>query len=961
MDKLFDDTHEGFLIKYYDRTKLIGENATFKVIVRHGEDIGCQDDKIFSYKTFLEKFSNSEIKAKNKVEEKESKLKIQAGGKLSKEKKSIEFDLFTDFENLDEENIIVGAVNQAVTETKKEEPLKTSKKIEDFGEKIGGARKDLYAAYCDLMKTATEKEIEKVPLSKSFPAPNYKKLLENGIERWKVDAVRALRDTIRMKPKKYSWKIAEWVEETANLRDMSINILENQWTAEDFSEELEKMKKHESEYSFTMSNSRGIAEKIEDKILVYQVMGHEKDCSALAFTESYRYRTDDGDYSIELIEMHGADRYRILVYGATKTDAIERYKNRDRHEEKTPRNKKNPFKVYSWRGGNYYFIGCKVGKEYVEIQSPFEKTEEAYAYMNAHQEELEEKLEKYRDIPYERESENTPRTGKSKRSGNVTPEQFQETFGFRGVEFGEWVENKNRQEDLNKAYDALMDMAEVLNLPPRALSLNGSLGLAFGARGRGGKNAPLAHYEPVKVVINLTKKNGSGSLGHEWFHSVDNYFGRKEKNLAESMITHNVNQVSSQNVSSEVMEGFKMIETVINQSELMERCKNLDKRRSKEYWTLPEEMAARSFEVYLKSKLEEKGIRNDYLVNYRNEESWEKATENGYKMEKTYPYPTAAEMEDIKAAYEYLFDCIRFKAQDKEYELYSARAENIQEKLKESKLLFDRELTTKQTAIKKMSEEVFGIELKYFEGSPELHGKYDEKLDLMYLNENAETSLDWTFWHEAFHIMKKHDPELYEDILKHVESHEFFTNQQIEEYREAVKQPKMNKSKVMEEMLADAFADMKTGRRIVEKISKENRSLAQKLADFTKKLLNGVKRFFNAKEVQEKYPEVALTDRQFKNFVERVEENICSVQNSKINIIEESKGYKILTATHIPNSPYKYSPQKQRNFDTESAKELIKKYPSDVVQEVIQGLSPFGHKNKNYGKEVIQGIRNYGR
>ena len=704
-----------------------------------------------------------------------------------------------------------------------------------------------------------------------------------------------------------------------------------------------------------MSNSRGLAEKIRDKILIYEVMGHDRDCSALAFTESYSYRTDDGDYSMELIEMHGADRYRTLGYGSTKRDAIERYKNRDRQEEKMPRNKKNPLKVYSWKGGNYYFIGSKVGKEYVEIQSPFEKVEEAYAYMNAHQEELEEKLEKYRDIPYERESENTRRIGKLKRNGDVTPEKFQETFGFRGVEFGEWVENKNRQEDLNKAYDALMDMAEVLRLPPRALSLNGSLGLAFGSRGRGGKNAPLAHYEPVKVVINLTKKNGSGSLGHEWLHALDNYFGRKEKNMAESMITHNLAQMYHPNVSTEVVEGFKMIEKVIDKSELMERCKNLDKRRNKKYWTLPEEMAARSFEVYLKSKLEEKGIRNDYLVNYRSEESWKKATENGYKMEKTYPYPTSAEIEDIKAAYEYLFDCIRFKAQDKEYELYSARAENIQEKLKESKLLFERELTTKQIAMKKMSEEVFGIELKYFEGSPELHGKYDEKLDVMYLNKKAETSLDWTFWHEAFHIMKKHDPELYEDILKHVEKHEIFTSQQIEEYREAVKQPKMSNSKAMEEMLADAFADMKTGRRIVEKITEENRSLAQKLADFTKKLLNGVKKIFDATENVEKYPEVALTDRQFKSFIQRVDENICSLQSDKGKLAKNSVGYKIL------QSPYKYSPQKQKIFDTESAKKLIKNYPLNAVQEVIQGLSPLGHKNKNYGREIIQEIRSYGR
>jgi len=69
------------------------------------------------------------------------------------------------------------------------------------------------------------------------------------------------------------------------------------------------------------------------------------------------------------------------------------------------------------------------------------------------------------------------------------------------------------------------------------------------------------------------------------------------------MISHCVNRFESENVSSEIMEGFKLVSKVINQSGLAERCKNLDKRREKEYWTLPEEMLARAFEVYLKEKL----------------------------------------------------------------------------------------------------------------------------------------------------------------------------------------------------------------------------------------------------------------------------------------------------------------------------------------------------------------------
>ncbi|WP_254895556.1 LPD5 domain-containing protein, partial [Salmonella enterica] len=111
---------------------------------------------------------------------------------------------------------------------------------------------------------------------------------------------------------------------------------------------------------------------------------------------------------------------------------------------------------------------------------------------------------------------------------NVTPEKFSDAFGFRGVQFGNYVEGPRRQSDLNRAYDSLMDMADVLKVPPKALSLNGRLGLAFGARGKGGKNAAAAHYEPDQVAINLTKGNGAGSLAHEWFHALDNYFGQHD-------------------------------------------------------------------------------------------------------------------------------------------------------------------------------------------------------------------------------------------------------------------------------------------------------------------------------------------------------------------------------------------------------------------------------------------------
>ena len=92
-----------------------------------------------------------------------------------------------------------------------------------------------------------------------------------------------------------------------------------------------------------------------------------------------------------------------------------------------------------------------------------------------------------------------------------------------------------------------------------------------------------------------------------------------------------------------------------------------------------------------------------------------------------------------------------------------------------------------------------------------------------------------------------------------------------------------------------------------------------------------------------------------------MEENICGLQTDKGKLMEKSKGYKILTTVNISHSPYKYAPEKQRKFDVETARELLKKYPSESVKEAIQKLSPLGQKNKEYGKEILKEVKSYGR
>ncbi|TET01629.1 LPD1 domain-containing protein [Burkholderia cepacia] len=112
---------------------------------------------------------------------------------------------------------------------------------------------------------------------------------------------------------------------------------------------------------------------------------------------------------------------------------------------------------------------------------------------------------------------------------DIAAEELLNEFGFRGIEFGNWVNQRERQEVVNAAFDAFCDMADVLAIDRRQIGFDGKLGLAFGARGRG-KFA--AHFEPGLNVINLTKTSGAGWLAHEWGHAFDRLAGQAKKSYA---------------------------------------------------------------------------------------------------------------------------------------------------------------------------------------------------------------------------------------------------------------------------------------------------------------------------------------------------------------------------------------------------------------------------------------------
>lgn len=193
------------------------------------------------------------------------------------------------------------------------------------------------------------------------------------------------------------------------------------------------------------------------------------------------------------------------------------------------------------------------------------------------------------------------RVGEDYRKGkNVSEKEFANEFGFRGVQFGNWANQADRQAAVNNAYDSFMDLAKVLGVSPKALSLNGELGIAFGSRGSGKANA---HYEADEVVINLTKTRGAGSLAHEWWHALDNYFAR-QANVPKGFATAD----KRIKMCEQMRQAFDDLIDHVEKSDY-----NTRSRKRGNYWGDPIEETARLFGEYVVDELAKRGERNHFL------------------------------------------------------------------------------------------------------------------------------------------------------------------------------------------------------------------------------------------------------------------------------------------------------------------------------------------------------------
>ncbi|EMV7714724.1 hypothetical protein AADS44_004876 [Escherichia coli] len=550
-------------------------------------------------------------------------------------------------------------------------------KIEDFGEEIKGAAKHRYAQLAETLgKTLEDRDYATQPLSKLFPKPDYAKLASEGADADTLAMIALYRSDI---PAKTKHNTAGWGESVKKVRHSVSEMLNGTVSAKRLAEWMEG--RMPSRYADTWQLLRTLPPSQMDKASAYRVVSGVYQAAG-----GKRYDPPQKLYSLRNKDNKGSNLFFSesrdeLLTKAKAWFAEQEEKSRAKGDEKTAPSPddKISFDVYrNTRSGDIFIA---YGKNKMRVRGGFKSASDARKYIDSHRDELVRHVKEMREISREeqRNATNRDRTGPERRKGDVSPEQFSDAFGFRGVQFGNYVEGPRRQADLNRAYDSLHDLADVLNVPTKALSLNGRLGLAFGARGKG---KAAAHYEPGEVAINLTKGNGPGALAHEWFHSLDNYFGRYDVSTDGKITSGGDYMTEAQRagrvfkdgryvdaeypVRQEVYDAFKGVMKAINSSDMPRRSALLDEVRSKPYWSTDVEMAARAFERYVQDKARTAGVENDYLVNIR------KAPE--HNTDNTWAYPTNAELDGgIRDAFDHLFSTLKTRKTDKGVAFYSRK------------------------------------------------------------------------------------------------------------------------------------------------------------------------------------------------------------------------------------------------------------------------------------------------
>lgn len=495
-------------------------------------------------------------------------------------------------------------------------------KIEnEFGKKIGGSRRDQWnPAGIDLNDLSSMNDAEQAEFIKKdnvWPKPDYQKMKDDGIMIEAVYFIKTVRDSIAPKPVFANAAKELYVEAVSKIRDKAMAVR----TADDISGF--KSVVLDDPYFVPDRTSRYFVKPS----VAFSNIGASKVLHAVQTNASrlgYEIRKKKFLYSEEkkaLIELSP-----VIIRTTGNPDQFEK-----------PYSDRNKGCMVKNGSGSYFYEGlllddarslpegryllrvntCTYAGEFGSKDEALEFAQNlANALMAAVP--VKKKATKKQTFCYQR-LENLVQSGQDATPQGISGNDYIDGFGFYGGEFGNWLNQDERQKNLDMCYVSFLNLAKALDMENTGVSLGGKLSIAFGARGKG--NA-LAHFEPLRSVINLTKLRGAGSLAHEYGHAIDFIIGKEMldgRSFAERYDSYS-GRAKLRNICPEAYDLLSAMFYNENgrYTAYYEESKKMAACYSKQggYWDSAVEMFARAFACYIKDKLDVLGIRDDYLCGH---------------------------------------------------------------------------------------------------------------------------------------------------------------------------------------------------------------------------------------------------------------------------------------------------------------------------------------------------------
>lgn len=468
-------------------------------------------------------------------------------------------------------------------------------KIQDFGQKIGGARKDWFANMKEAAKKFSEVravDLVAAPLAKVVALPNLEKMTEAGVlSTESARAVLTLWRKIGTRPAGSAYLLKRWAEEIAPRLARIGAIL----------------------------NGEQITEE-ERAAVDYQILT-AANWPADSFSFG-RVKTGRGFTGMLYAEV---GRYYI-ARSNNAADIVEAI--RKQNEKDAQKRAEGVRLAICYNRAGEYFVTPEHKTEIILFKG---SRAECYDQRDNHADELRARYAEIKSVPELRRDWNRPRVGEDWRNcQDITPETFGAVLPFRGVEFGNWVTQAERASLLNSAFDGFHDLAQMLGVRVERVTLGGSLAFAFASRGI---SKAMAHYEPGRKVINLTKKNGAGCMAHEWFHACDNYAANLGGLHSSFMATEHAADTEAGCCAMAISQAIKQTEFFHRSQNMASVCGG--------YWVKPCELAARAFEGVCAYLLKCSGVCSDFLVNCLSMDEFT-AADTLHRSE-IFPYPSEAE------------------------------------------------------------------------------------------------------------------------------------------------------------------------------------------------------------------------------------------------------------------------------------------------------------------------------